>query len=310
MITSIPFGIPDQFASGLIDGSIVRIGTLLKDSKSGYILAHVQETGLAHNLLDGVLSSPFSPISTLSSIGENIQLSHLTKLVDGLKTLQYASLGVSIAGIGVSTIGFMLMNKKLNKIQEQMSDYSQRIEQQFQELKEREFRAHYSLIQGLYERADHAYHLSSSKREWQSIASALSNESAFFRGELVYLLNQKEFDSMLFSSLITSYGICNAGRTECLLLAGEMQAAVKTAETVAQHYTMFDSLNSVELGQKSRQTQSKVKELVDGVRDAQDAAFTRPYLLNTLIEQGINGREYITALREEKEHPLLMLKTT
>ena len=310
MIASIPFGIPEKYASGLIDGSIVRIGTLLKDSTSGHILAHVQETGLAHNLLDGVLSSPFSPISTLSSVGANIQISQLTKLVSGLKSLQYASLGASVAGIGVSAVGFVLMNKKLNKIQEQMSNFSQRVEQQFQDLKERDFRARYSLIQGLYERADHAFHLKFPTSEWQCIASDLSNESAFFRGELLYLLKQKEFDSMLFNSLITSYGICNAGRTECLLLAGEMQAAVKTAETVAQHYTMFDSMNTVDLEQKSGRTQSKMKELVNGVRDAQDAAFTKPYLLNTLVEQGIDGRAYITALREEKEHPLLMLQTT
>jgi len=286
-MTSIPFDIPQQFSSGLLDGTIVRVGTLLKDSKTGHILAHVQETGLAHNLLDGLLSSPFSPISTLSSIAENVQLSHLTKLVDGLKTLQYASLGASIAGIGVSAVGFVLMNKKLNKIQDQLSNFSQHVERQFQELKDREFRAHYSLIQGLYERADHAHQLKHPTSEWLSIASTLSDEGAFFRGELVYLLKQTDFDSMLFNSLITSYGICNAGPTECLLLADEIQAAVKIAETDAQHYKMFDSLNSVDLGQKLGQKPSKMKELVDGIRDAQDAAFTKPYMLNTLAEQGI-----------------------
>mgnify|MGYP006413615067 CR=1 FL=1 len=307
MIGSIPFGIPEKFSAGLADGSIVRFGALLKESKTGQIIAHLQETGLTHKIVDGIASTPFSPISAISSVGSNIQLHQLTKLVEGLKMLQYASLGASIAGIGVSAIGFILMNKKLNKIQKQMSRFEQRVEQQFQELKERDFRTHYSQIQGLYEEAEHASFLKKPESEWKRISSDLSKESAFFRGELVHILDRDIFDIQLFSTLIISFGICNAGRVECLLLARETQAALKTSETIAQHYTMFDSMNPVDLKKKYKQSKSDILTLLQGVRDAQDSAFTKPTLLNTLIEKEIDSHKYLMTLREEGKHPILTL---
>lgn len=314
MIGSIPFGIPEQFAAGMADGSVLRFGALLKDAGSGQILGHIQETGLAHRLLDGVLSTPFTPVgvagSLASNIASNVQLSQLTILVEGLEVLQFATLGASVAGIGVSAVGFYLMNKKLNRIQSQISDLSQRVDKHFWELRERDFRAHYSKIHGLYVRADDAISLKHPESEWRQIAALLSDESAFFHGEMVHLLEQKEFDKSLFSSLITSYGICNAGRTECLLLAGEMQAAAKAADTIAQHYTLFDQMNPLGLKSSSGQTLSGTTNLLSGVRDAQDAAFTKPFLIETLIEKSINGREYVTALREEDERPLLVLDAT
>ena len=313
MINSIPFGVPEQFANGLLDGSIIRFGSLLKDSSSGQIVAHLQETGLAHKVIDGLVSTPFSPISAISaisSVGSNVQLFHLTKLVEGLKLLQYASLGASVAGIGVSAIGFVLMNKKLNRIQEQISHFEQRVEQHFQELKDRDFRAHYSQIQGLYEEAEHANYLTNPKSEWKRIASDLSKESAFFRGELVHMLEQDYFNKNLFSSLITSFGICNAGRTECLLLAKETEAAVKTSETIAQHYTMFDDLSPAILKEKYKPSKKEILELMQGIRDAQDTAFTKPILLKTLMEKEIDTHKYLMSLREEKNHPILMLNVT
>jgi len=308
MIGSIPFAIPSQFAAGIADGSIVRIGAILKDSSSGQVLAHVQETGLTHALLKGVASSPFSPISALSSSISNVQLAHVTKLVEGLQILQYASIGASVAGLGVSAVGFVLMNKKLNKIQDQIAKMSAQMNLHFEEIKERELRKHYSVIYGLYEQAENASFLKDPTSEWLRVASGLSLQRAYFLGELTHLLKQKRFDSMLFDTLITSYGICSAGRTECLLLAREIEAAVKDAETTAQHYTMFDNLNPVDLGAKYQTSTSKVRELINGIRDAQDAAFTKPYLLNTLIEKDIDSRSYVTALREEHEHPLVLLK--
>lgn len=311
MIGSIPFGIPEQFVAGMADGSVMRFGALLKDAGSGQILGHIQETGLVHRLLHGVVSTPFMSLGMAANLGSgvvsNVQLSNLTRLVEGLKVFQYATLGASVAGIGVSAVGFVLMNKKLNRIQSQISEFSQRVEKHFWELNERDFRARYSKIQGLYEQADQANYLKHPESEWRRIAALLSDESAFFRGELVHLLEQKKFEKSLFSSLITSYGICNAGRTECLLLAGEMQAAAKAADTIAQHYTLFDQMNPLGLKSSPGQTLSGTTDFLSGVRDAQDAAFTKPLLIETLIEKGINGREYVTALREEDERPLLVL---
>jgi hypothetical protein len=53
-----------------------------------------------------------------------------------------------------------------------------------------------------------------------------------------------------------------------------------------------------------------MKELVQGIREATDSALTKPYLIQSIIEKEIDGKEYLNRLREEKEHPILMLSET
>jgi hypothetical protein len=64
-----------------------------------------------------------------------------------------------------------------------------------------------------------------------------------------------------------------------------------------------DSLNEHLLRQKLTDT----KQLVSCIRDAQDAASTRPLLIDTLIAKGISGRKFVQRLESEKEQPILCL---
>ena len=140
MTGAIPFEVPAKFAGELASGNLIRAGAILKDAGSGQIVAHLQETGLAQKLVNGVVSSPFSPLQALNtpaSLVANVQIAHLTAMVEGLKVLQFVNLGATVAGIGLSAIGFVLMNKKLNALQSQIATFEDRVEVRFQELHER-----------------------------------------------------------------------------------------------------------------------------------------------------------------------------
>lgn len=139
MVEQILFEVPTKFASGIADGSIVRIGTLLKDSMSGHILSHVQETGLAQKLLSNASLLPFSPLSALdlaSSGYANVQLHQLKTMVEGLQMLQYANIGLAATGLGVSVLGFMLINQKLKGLESAIAQLSSQMDKHFQELAE------------------------------------------------------------------------------------------------------------------------------------------------------------------------------
>jgi len=326
MLGPIPFEIPAKFAAGIVNGNLVRAGALLKDTGSGQIVAHLQETGLAQKLLGSAMSSPFSPLQALgapASLAANVQLVQLKSMIEGLQMLQFVNLGATVAGIGVSAIGFVLMNKKLNGLQSQMATFADRVEVRFQELQEREFRSHYSKVRGLFNQADQAHSLTTPTAEWQRIACVLADESAYFRGEVEHLLQSEIFDNELFGVLTRSFALCNAGRTECLVLAGELQAAHKVSHDVAGDYNaLFDPLNPIQLAHKSaalvenkempfdhllRQELVGMRNLVNNLRDIQDAATSKPYLMETLIERGIDGYEYMQAISKEKEQPLLLI---
>jgi len=72
---SIPFDVPRQFAAGLADGSLVRFGALLKDSGTGQVVAHLQETGVVPRLLSGVSRLPLAPTELLSGAVLSITIS-------------------------------------------------------------------------------------------------------------------------------------------------------------------------------------------------------------------------------------------
>lgn len=327
MIGNIPFSIPTEFATGIADGSLMRIGTLLKKSGTGKIVAHIQETGVAQQLLSGISGSPFSPLNALnfaSSGYANVQLSQLKKMVEGLQVLQYVNLGVSIAGIGVSVIGFAMINKRLKSIEGHIFNLDQKLDQHFQDWLERDLRKHCSQIYVLFEKADVAHALTNSTDKWLSVESQLADESSFFRSEIAYLLGQDKFNADLFTPLVRSLALCNAARIECLLLANELSAAHKVASVVGQNYSaLFDDMIPFQFASKVtlyhgernddgysvvlRQNQHEMNSLVQAIRDVTDAALTKPFLIETLIEKGIGGRDFILALRDEKEHPLLLL---
>ncbi len=323
----IPFSIPTEFVASLAEGNLIRVGTILKETGTGRIVAHLQETGIAQQLLSGIGGSPFLPLIALnlaSSGYANVQLGQLKTMVQGLQSLQYLNLGVSIAGIGVSVIGFAMMNKRLKNIEGQIANLDEKLDQHFQVLFERELRRHYSQVYVLIDKADLAHSLTNSSAEWRSVASQLADESGYFLGEIGHLLKQVIFDTDLFTSLIRSLALCNAARIECLLLASELPAAHKAASVIGQNYkVLFDDMSPVQLASKvlpehsvsndydySRlcRNQLDMKALVQGVRDVTDAALTKPFLIETLIEKGIAGHDFILALREEKEHPLLLLR--
>jgi hypothetical protein len=329
MIGPIPFNVPAEFAAGLADGSLIRVGALLKDVGTGQILAHVQESGIAQNLANGVINGALMPLTSLDLMATgfaNFQIAQLKTMVEGLQVLQYANLGVAISGIGVSAIGFAMINRRLETFEKQLAALGNKIEKQFSELSWSRLRRHYSQVYTLFEMADQAQYLKNPHAELLSVASALARESGYFRGEVAYLLQQQSFDTKLFGSLARSLALCNAGRVECLMLADELSAASKVAlDTGNQYRALFDSLIPTKLAlgllpeeerwehsstNKMRQNIAEMNQLVLGVRDATDAALTKPHLIETLIEKEIDGSEYIRWLREEKEHPILLVSAT
>lgn len=324
MMNDILFSIPSQFLSGIADGSLVRIGALIKHVGTGHVLGHLQETGLAQQLLGGLSVAPFTPlgaaasvIDAASSVYGNVQLSQIKSMMETMQTLQYANLGIALAGIGISVIGFSIISKKLNGIETQLMKVSKQIDIQFSMLYERDLRAHYSQMTALFEKAELAHSLSTPNREWLNIASQLFDQSSFFAGEIKHLLAGNVFDEKLFVALFQSMTLCNAGQIECLLLANEMQSAYKAAELRGVKYkALFDPLmphnlaNKVNIANKEktyrREVEIKMINIIKGLRDITDMSLTKPILIERMIENKVGGREYLNAVRNDNNNSILL----
>ena len=95
------------------------------------------------------------------------------------------------------------------------------------------------------------------------------------------------------------------------MLANEMRAAHDLSINIGQNYSqLFDNISPKSLVNKIgvEGDQSVIKNLVAGVRDITDAALTKPMLIESVIEQGISGPEFVLAVKDEKEQPLLLIR--
>ncbi|WP_029913826.1 hypothetical protein [Pelobacter seleniigenes] len=326
MTGPIPFYVPNEFAAGIANHSLNRVGTLIKDASSGRIVAHVQETGLAQKVVGSAINIPFAPLSTVSSVGANIQLTVLQKMMVTMQILQYASLGATLVGIGVSVVGFKVMVGRFNQMQSQIDDLANTMNQQFRDLEARSLREHQSRAVSLFDEAEIASSFSSPRTEWIRLSHSLAEEAAFYRGEVEYQLSLPQFNNRAFLPLVQLYAGCNSARVKCLMLADELSAAQEVSCLIADKYNaLFDPLSPITLAKKFvkeegpdlkeaantdhalRENLERTTPLIASLRDAQEAAQTRPMLIDTLIKKGISGRDFIKRLESEKEQPILCL---
>lgn len=319
---NILYKIPEGLAAGINSGVYSRIGAIIKHSDTGRIVGHVQETGVAQQILSNFAGSPFSPVSAVSSVVGNIQLSAITKMIETMQLLQYASIGVGIAGLGVSVAGFAIVNRKLNRIEQSVTSLSDRIDQHFQELHHRELRHVISKIKHLFEQSDIARTLDDWPTRFIDISQNLGEPSSMLRYEIGYLLTQDSYEEELFFLLLQPMLACDRSRVELLIEAGKYDTAYRLAENIGENYSqLFDSMSARQLlkrAENSRYFETKhtnpsrstlmtqMQRVTDGLRDITDRALTTPLLIESLDKYSIDGRLYFNRLRSETNETLLL----
>lgn len=323
---SIPFDVPRQFAAGLADGSLVRFGALLKDSGTGQVVAHLQETGVVPRLLSGVSRLPLAPTELLSgavAIDNNLKLRQLTSLVQTLQSLQYATMGIALVGVGVSVAGFALMNRRLKGIEGEISNLKTLMEKQFRELHLRELRARFALASTCLERAENAHRFREPAPELRGAAERLAESSGFFKAEVKFALKEERVNMELVRSFTYAMLLCDTTRVECLVGANEMDAAMCIAECSGADWVgLFDEIDAVTLTRRvsaatgdGQHSYSELRELrlrliepfLQLMNEATEAGITRAALIQSLVDRGIEGSEYLQRVRKEEKEPILML---
>lgn len=325
------FEIPAKFQLAEQLGTIERVGAILKDSQTGKIVAHLQESAVGQGVigslpsmaLGGPINALGAGVKTGAEIYNTVQITQLKHMVETMQLLQYSSIGISLVGLGATVVGFAIINKKLTAIEKSVAQLAHKIDFHFEQLYQRELRWIFSRIAAQFQQADIAKRMTAPKAEYLAIARSLANDASIIQCELAYRLNLDTFDQELFSLLTRTLMMANAARVEVLLLADELDGAHETARLIGRSYSeLFDGLSPYELAEKKGQlllerslntTIHARKELLDmdtlvtSLRDITDTALTRPLTIEALDKKGISGNEYITRLGDEKENPILLL---
>ena len=314
-MSTIPFEYPAHLLADVAAQNILRFGTILKDSATGKIIGHMQETGVAQSLMSSVISGLPTPISLAaemvnvgSGIYTSIQVAQLKVMMATLHSLQVATLGVSLVGVGVSVAGFIYMRKRFNSLDGKIDQLIEKINTGFEIQRKADLRVHMSRTKSLVRRAQQAQALSDSRSEHMNIAAGLAEQAAYFEGELAFMMATREpINLEIFWQLTQVLILCNSVCIDCQMRVNELHHAFKIADSIASDYeSLFNILTPLSFGPNIREGLTAVRVF----RDVTDAAASKPYLIDYLRTQNISGNDYIENLEKEKESPFLLLKMT
>ena len=319
---------PTKYAAGLADGSVVRYGAILKNASSGRIVAHIQETGLARQILQSVGPGSFTPwgaVSTLAGGYANVQLHQLQNMMQSLQLLQFANIGLAAAGLGVSVVGFAVLSRRVKAIEGKLDELSAQVKKGFQTLVDLEWRKRLSQVHVYLERAERAHALSDPASEWLRIEGKLDEESGFLQASLRNQLDKDRLHLAGFQKITHALLICDSVRIRCLVQADELESAQLTAQAIAGNYgSLFDKLSSMGLTERMialRPQRGRAKtadfnfcrvqaeKTIGSLREIGQTADSRPFLIDHLREHGISGSQYLEQLAGQAQRPLTLLET-
>lgn len=163
-----------------------------------------------------------------------------------------------------------------------------------------------SRTKSLVQRAQQAHALSDPRPEYANVAAMLTEQAAYFEGEIAFMITAKgKINLDMFWELSQMLMLCNNIRIDCRMRTNELRHAQDVSAAVASEYqNLFDPLTPRSFDTPVNDGLAAVRVL----RDTTDAASSKPYLIDYLRTQRIDGGEYISSLEREKENPLLILK--
>jgi hypothetical protein len=137
----LPYRVPDALIADWASGRATLVGAILKDTATGTIVGHIQQTNVLNNLISNAVSSfgdlaskGFSPLEIINVV-QNEQLKQkLDVMREGMVILQNLHLGVSI-------VGFAVLAKRLRTIETRLDLISQQLTSITSDRREDELRA-------------------------------------------------------------------------------------------------------------------------------------------------------------------------
>lgn len=357
-----------EAATGIKAGKLRIVGSVVRHAAGplkGKIHSYLQETGAAGALLESVSGAGTSFAKTTvatgnpiagaavagtqlaSSLGGNVQNeiirrgvkrveSKVDALASGMQTLQnlgVANLALSATGIGVSLVGFGIMNARLSRVEQTLaalSESSDRILAAVERIRQDQLASEFSALRSQVKLFEEAWLMSNQERAtqvWLDVAQATRPHQDRFEGrarELLFAM-PPEFD--LADPIIDALSLAGGLRVACLMACNESEAAGSAAsENARQIEALTGTVGKADLvmaripssiDRGSQEWADTLAAAVDQAvpiaqrwRQREAVAATRAAPLAQLAKDGIAPRDWLRKARMEHEEPVMLLKAT
>lgn len=336
------FSIPKSFFGKVASGAVKRAGANLHDAASGQIVGHLQEAGdLASRMPVPKGLNPFTVVTEVVNTGsqlvENVQNEQIKDLLEGLQMMTGATLALSAINLGVSSVGFAMMSKKLDALKGDLKRLEKgvaKIEDLSVQIDLKMMAKDRAAVVSLLRRGEEAWSDNDGgTANWREISRRLHEVEHYYRA-LLGMDGVHDRSIFLHASIPLREAMAAheamarlvAARIKTLVVLDELPSAkayaIEFRDWLRERFRDFTPSSIVDA--RYRETAEREKKTIDLarldllpssqafvklVREQQLFADSIVELLETLIRRGdVSGRTYVRQLQEETEHPFLILE--
>lgn len=305
----IPFIVPLKFATKFAAGSIVRHGALLKDSGSGQIVGHLQETSLLQSALGG--ANPFS-LSSWVGVGQNFvtikKLNEVQSQLSFMQGLQYLNLAGTVVSVGVNVASAIMILKRVKRIEGKVAEINSKLDVLMNE------KIH-SLLIDLETQAERIEELINSKNaddRSKSSEDKLHHSFNHFHSKADELLrkNHQQLDLNLLMQAIVGMAISSSLSTQNLIWFNDYEVAYKRA---ALQFEKFHKLNQILPCDRLitlTKDEETARQFSGQISDMRRRLSSMPQIITHLNKAGVSGSDYITTAQENNKEHFLVFPAT
>lgn len=295
---------------GLATGDLRISGALIKNVTNGQIVGHVQPTSLLQNAIS-MSASPLNFATGLAGVVQNEQIKNrLTEIQSALGSLQvtqFAAIGVSLAGLGVTVASTAVILHRMKRLEDGIAG----LEAQISDLpkKWRDMAARDILVdlRTQTERLEESAHRSDETEVLSGVETALNLAFNRFDDYLGELANDPAFDGRLLAQMLAALSLCGETRLKALFAMDEAKAAAswsaKTAESFEKIAWSFprDRLN------ESLGDAAQASDMAKTIEVLNTNTAGRAIMTDHVVRLGVSPRAMLEQASSEEDEPLLFL---
>ncbi len=357
-----------EAATGINAGKLRIVGSVVRHASGplkGKIHSYLQETGLTGSLLGSIFKaggtlvkgtvSTGNPVAgavmagtqLASSIVGNLQneitrrgvnriedkVDALAQGMESLENLGVANLALGAVGIGVSLVGFGIMNARLSRVQtaiEALTNRSDRVLAAVERIRHDQLASEFSALRSqvkLYEEGWLMTDQSRAAARWHDVAYNTLTYQDRFEGRARALLFAMPPEFELADPMVDALSLAGGLRVAALMACNESNAARAAAsENARQIEALTGSIGkgdlviarlpagidraSQEWDAALANAEAEASPIAEKWRQREAVAATRAAPLAQLERDGITPRDWLAAAHAEEHEPVLVLRAS
>jgi hypothetical protein len=309
----IPFRVAMQHLQGVQTGDLVRYGAILKDSSTGRIVGHVQETRLLQNLAENIPS--FGPIAGPASIVGIVQNAQIQSTLEAMQAtlgfiqgLQIATIASSVAGLGVSAASMHQVLRRLKSMDSRLQDVAAEVRHLPSKWRELDLSTKMTRVETQVERLEEVPSRKDPTPVVRDCEAALDQGFNDVYVGVLQVVAEIRISPELLRTLLGTLALCSSAQIKALLWLDEKEVAASRArKQVRKMEELAFHMPTDVLQLRTGLTADEARGFSAEASEIRLRIASMPSLVDQLVAMNVDGRRYVEQIDADEQSPILFL---